>query len=79
MYYISFNTQIKFKTPPKFFGVTPLNVRIPILIKSRFELFKLIPIPIIRDHNSFILNFEPKQLVKIETVIAEIPIFTVAQ
>lgn len=49
-----------------------VNVRIPIIIKSKFELLKIIPIPIKRDQSNFIQNFEPKQLVKLDSVIAEI-------
>lgn len=59
-----------------------INVRIPMLIKSKFELLKLIPIPIKRDHNIFIQNFEPKHLIRLNsmmTIIAEIPVLAIAQ
>lgn len=39
----------------------------------------MIPIPIKRDHNNFIQNFEPKQLIKLNSAVAEIPAYMVKQ
>lgn len=56
-----------------------ISVHVPILSKIKFYLIYLIPIPITRDHNNFILNIDAKHLIEDNTTIAEISLYTLSQ
>lgn len=56
-----------------------INVHIPLTSKEKFELYSFTPIPIERDHNSFILNSDSKLFFQNNTMFMEIPIATLIQ
>lgn len=59
--------------------VITINVHIPAVLKSKFYLTSIIPIPVIRDNNNFILNFDEKYLIEYGDIIAEISPYVLAQ
>lgn len=61
-----------------FNDIITINIHIPALPKSKFFLNSIIPIPITRDHNNFILNFKEKYLLEYNKISAEISPFTLA-
>lgn len=59
--------------------IITINVHIPIVLKSKFYLIGIIPIPVIRDSSNFILNFDEKYLIEHGNIIAEISPYVLAQ
>lgn len=56
-----------------------INVYTPMLAKSKFNLKQIIPIPIIRDNNNFILNMDTRYLMEFDGIHAEIPSYELTQ
>lgn len=54
-------------------------IHIPILIKNKYFLDSLIPIPITRDNTNFILNMDSKHIIENNNSIAELPLHTLTQ
>lgn len=56
-----------------------ISIRTPILSRTKYYLTSIIPIPISRDNNNFILNLDAKHIVENNATISEISLYTLAQ